>query len=133
MIISLKCFMRRLLRRNSSCQRASISGDMAGMSGVIVNSSSFIRSSLGETSPTRHLCYAVLTPCVKKLTARSPRGRRSPGPGRTTLGLEQARQLHGQAHVALEFELAGHESHLPVELARGHIEPVARRHGHGEV
>src|SRR3989304_4825138 len=33
--------------RISSCQRATSSGDMAGSSGVIVNSSSFIGSSLG--------------------------------------------------------------------------------------
>jgi hypothetical protein len=67
MTISLKCFMRRLLRRSSSCQRASISGDMVGISGVIVNSSSFIRSSLDVKSPIWSLCYPSLTLRVKKI------------------------------------------------------------------
>src|SRR5215813_9984648 len=117
MTSSLKCFMRRLLRRISSCQRASISG-------VIVNSSSFIRSSLGETSPTRNLWYAALTPCVKKPPA-PPLQKKTAARSlvRRRLGLEQARQLHGQAHVTLQLELAGHEGHLAVELARGHVEP----------
>jgi hypothetical protein len=43
--ISLKCFMRSAFLRISSCQRASISGDMVGITGVMVNSSSFIRDS----------------------------------------------------------------------------------------
>src|SRR5215468_527110 len=133
MTISLKCFIRRLLRRISSCQRANISGDMAGMSGVIVNSSSFIRSSLGGTSPIQSLWYAALTLCVKKLTAASIHGKRRPPDSEATLRLEQAPQLHGQAHVPLELELAGHESHLAIELAPDHVEPVAGRHGHGEV
>ena len=63
----MRDLLRRRLRRSSSCQRASISGDMPGISGVIVNSSSFIRSSLGVKSSTWSLCYAPLTLRVKKI------------------------------------------------------------------
>src|SRR5213594_3925417 len=127
MTISLKCFMRRLLRRSSSCQRASISGDMVGISGVMVNSSSFIRSSLGVKSPTQSLCYAPQTLRVKKIRPTPPARRL------LRLGLEEAAELHGQPHVSLELQLAGHEGHLAVELAADHVEPVGRGHGHGEI
>src|SRR5690349_1833166 len=41
---------------------------------------------------------------------------------------EDLLHLEREAHVALDLELAAHERHLRVELARDHVEVVARRH-----
>src|SRR6266508_4925808 len=49
------------------------------------------------------------------------------------LHLEDAADLHGQPHIALQLELAGHEGHLAGELAPGHVDPVLRGHGEREI
>src|SRR5260370_37094499 len=58
-------------------------------------------------------------------------GGQSPPP--SYLDLEEAPHLHGEAHVALELELARHEGHLAVELAPDHVQPVLAGHGDGQV
>jgi hypothetical protein len=60
MTISEKCFMRRTLRLTSSCHRARTSGGTPGISGTIVNSSSFMRPPFDPPSS-----YPVLTLCIK--------------------------------------------------------------------
>src|SRR5207244_8205023 len=39
-------------------------------------------------------------------------------------------QLHGEAHVALDLELAAHERHLRVHLSRDDVHEVGRRGRH---
>src|SRR5258708_19324417 len=41
---------------------------------------------------------------------------------------QNALQLHGDAHVAFDLELAGHERRHAVELAVDHVVEVAERH-----
>ena len=37
---------------------------------------------------------------------------------------EHRLQLHGEAHVALDLDLAAHERHRPVELAGGEVDEI---------
>src|SRR5262249_54833424 len=53
-------------------------------------------------------------------------------PPTTGLDLEHAPDLHREAHVTLELQLAGHEGHLPRQLPADHVEPVLRRHAEGQ-
>src|SRR6185369_15651316 len=59
---------------------------------------------------------------------------RSATVGMTGSGLaKDALQLHGDAHVAFDLELAGHESGHAVELAGDHVGEVAEVHAQGAV
>src|SRR5215470_11248133 len=115
--ISLKCFIRRRLRLASSRTRARSWGDIAAISPVIVKSSSFMAPILSPSDASRQQVGP----------------RKGAKPPSELLDLEQAPDLHGEAHVPLQFQLAGHEGHLPGELAPGHVEPILRGHGEGEV
>ena len=47
--------------------------------------------------------------------------------------LEDLLHLQGQAHVALDLQLARHERDLAVELARAHVDVILVAHGNGQV
>src|SRR6185503_122406 len=124
---------RRTLRSISSCHRLTVSGEAAAAPAAkpLVNRST--------TSANRSWPIAMTPLPAARLRASrrgfqyrtaSPRrvkflSRRGTPPG--YLHGEHRAQLHREAHVALDLELAGHEEHLARLLAGKHVQPVLGR------
>src|SRR5260370_34355883 len=69
-----------------------------------------------------------MSPAYDAGTSPSEWGRKADPDSSDGALAQNALQLHGDAHVAFDLELAGHERRHAVELAVDHVVEVAERH-----